>query len=731
MNFTAGGVVQLTGSVLESLNRKGPLSTLLLTVAFGAATFVHYADNIPATSGIVPLAPWLFDHVVIFSSLIVFVAYAAWVLGLGAGALVLAATLAMLALHIPLGESAALRGMEAAHVILAGLGAGVAMVAFGEWGEEHRLRERERTLLRASENKYRALVEHASEAIFLVDAEGHFLEVNARTCECTGYSREDLLEMRTIQMLRPDDPPRTLGEALAQGSSRREFVCVRKDGTEFLGDLTFSRFDLEGVPVALGIVRDITEERRLQDDIQAQQRELANTLNKYRALVEHNTEAIFLTDAKGHFLEVNPRACELSGYSRGELLEMRSVQLLRPNAAPRTLARIVARGFGRREFVCVRKDGTEFLGALTFSSLDLEGQTVVLATVRDITEERRLQDDVQAQQRELANSEQVNRAVVQHASDAIFLADTEGNFLEVNLKACQLTGYSREELLGMRTTQFLRLDDSHRTLAQIVAEGAAPRELVLVRKDGSEFLAALDFTVFEMDGQQVVLGIARDVTEERRLQAEILAGKQALEEGYHLHLHSLGLALAARNPYTGGHGQRVRDYAMAVGRRLGLPEERISVMGIAAELHDYGKIGLSDAILLKPGPLTPPEWAEIRRHPELSVSLVEHIPFLQEAIPIIRAHHEKLDGSGYPDGLRGEAIPIEARIIGVVDAYDALTTERSYRSAFSHEEALAILREESGSKWDPQVMQAFFQAMDDWVAPRTEEPAGADRVHLV
>ncbi|HLE80873.1 MAG TPA: HD domain-containing phosphohydrolase, partial [Dehalococcoidia bacterium] len=251
------------------------------------------------------------------------------------------------------------------------------------------------------------------------------------------------------------------------------------------------------------------------------------------------------------------------------------------------------------------------------------------------------------------------------------------------------------------------------------------RELVLVRKDGSEFLAALDFTVFEMDGQQVVLGIARDVTEERRLQAEILAGKQALEEGYHLHLHSLGLALAARNPYTGGHGQRVRDYAMAVGRRLGLQEERISVMGIAAELHDYGKIGLSDAILLKPGPLTPPEWAEIRRHPELSVSLVEHIPFLQEAIPIIRAHHEKLDGSGYPDGLRGEGIPIEARIIGVVDAYDALTTERSYRSAFSHEEALAILREESGSKWDPQVMQAFFQAMDDWVAPRTEEPAGA------
>ncbi|HLC29226.1 MAG TPA: PAS domain S-box protein, partial [Dehalococcoidia bacterium] len=617
------------------------------------------------------------------------------------------------------------RSLQAAHAILAGLGADVAMMAVGKWGEEHRLRERERVLLRASENKYRTLVEHSAEGIFLADAEFNFLEVNPKASALTGYARDELVSMNVRQLLLPEDSSRALPQAYQEGVGYRETSVVRKDGTVFLGQVAVTVFELESQKVAMGLLRDITEERRLQDEAQSQQRELANTLNKYRALVEHNTEAIFLTDAKGHFLEVNPRACELSGYSRGELLEMRSVQLLQPNAAPRTLARIVARGFGRREFVCVRKDGTEFLGALTFSSLDLEGQTVVLATVRDITEERRLQDDVQAQQRELANSEQVNRAVVQHASDAIFLADTEGNFLEVNLKACQLTGYSREELLGMRTTQFLRLDDSHRTLAQIVAEGAAPRELVLVRKDGSEFLAALDFTVFEMDGQQVVLGIARDVTEERRLQAEILAGKQALEEGYHLHLHSLGLALAARNPYTGGHGQRVRDYAMAVGRRLGLPEERISVMGIAAELHDYGKIGLSDAILLKPGPLTPPEWAEIRRHPELSVSLVEHIPFLQEAIPIIRAHHEKLDGSGYPDGLRGEGIPIEARIIGVVDAYDALTTERSYRSAFSHEEALAILQGESGSKWDPQVMQAFFQAMDDWVAPRTEEPAGA------
>ena len=582
------------GSVLEPLTKRGLISAFFVVAAFWVGVFFYYADDISATRGITQSMPWLFDTTILRSFVIIFVAYVAWVWGAGGGSLVLLATLAMLWLHSSFAVTDVARTTDNAYLVLTGVGAGVAVVAFSRWGEEHNNRKHEQALLVASESRYRALMEHSPEGIFLLDAEHNLLAANPKASVITGYSRDELVGMNVRRLLRPDDTPKAALQAFQEGFGHRETSVVRKDGTEFLGEVAITGFEMEGQRVAMGILRDVTEERRLQDE-------------------------------------------------------------------------------------------------------------------------------VKARERELAESEQVNRAVVQYASEAIFLADSAGIFLEVNLKACQLTGYSREEFLGMRTTQLLRPNDPHRPLAQAVAEGLYQRELALVRKDGSAFLAAVTLTDFDLRNQHVVLGIVRDVTEERRLQAEILAGKQALEEGYRLHLHSLGLALAARNPYTHGHGQRVREYAVAVARRLGLPGERITVMGLAAELHDYGKIGVSDAVLLKPGPLTPPEWAEIRRHPELSVSLIEHIPFLQEAIPIIRAHHEKVDGSGYPDALRGEAIPIEARIISVVDVYDALTTERSYRRAYSHEDALAILREETGSKWDPQVVRTFFEVIDDWVKPRTEE----------
>ncbi|MBI3978043.1 MAG: PAS domain S-box protein [Chloroflexi bacterium] len=314
----------------------------------------------------------------------------------------------------------------------------------------------------------------------------------------------------------------------------------------------------------------------------------------------------------------------------------------------------------------------------------------------------------------LAASEKKYRALVEHNSQAIFLVDVGGNYLEVNPKACELTGYSRDEFLKMNVRQLLRPGQVPTGLAHALNNGYAHGESAFLKKGGVEFLGEIAITAFDLDGHRVALGILQDVTETCRLQEAVRAQTEALQEDYRQHIRSLGLALDARNPYTRGHAQRVREYAVAVARRLDLPGDRIRALSLAAELHDYGKIGIPDAILLKAGPLSPPEWAEIRRHPELTESLIEHISFLRDARPIIRAHHEKLDGSGYPDGLRGEAIPLEARIIGVVDAYDALTSDRPYRSALTHGEAAAILQQESGTKWDPVVVRAFLETLRDW-----------------
>ena len=222
----------------------------------------------------------------------------------------------------------------------------------------------------------------------------------------------------------------------------------------------------------------------------------------------------------------------------------------------------------------------------------------------------------------------------------------------------------------------------------------------------------VDLTLEGMGCQQLQI-YAREIQEhfrqERRLRQDLEAAHQAVFEGCRLHIRSLAATIEARNPYTGGHVDRVRDYGVQLARRLKLSEEEVENFKCAAELHDLGKLSIPDSILLKPGPLAPPEWAEMRRHPERGEEMVQHIPFLKGALPIIRGHHERHDGNGYPDGLMAEATPLGARILAVVDAYDAMTTDRPYRLALTHQEALKRLREGAGSQWDPTLVGVFLE----------------------
>ncbi len=168
-------------------------------------------------------------------------------------------------------------------------------------------------------------------------------------------------------------------------------------------------------------------------------------------------------------------------------------------------------------------------------------------------------------------------------------------------------------------------------------------------------------------------------------------------------------ALEAKDEHVHGHARRVRSYAAAVGRRLGLGEESLEQLALAAFLHDIGKIGVPDRILLKPGPLTADEAAQMRRHALRGARMLTGIVGLEDAAGAVLHHHEHFDGTGYPDGLSGERIPLLARIILVADAYDAMTSPRPFRDACSHEDALARLEEGAGSRFDPEVVRAFVE----------------------
>lgn len=182
---------------------------------------------------------------------------------------------------------------------------------------------------------------------------------------------------------------------------------------------------------------------------------------------------------------------------------------------------------------------------------------------------------------------------------------------------------------------------------------------------------------------------------------------KALKDQNRQTIEALAEAIEARDAHTYGHSRQVTRYAVRLAQELGLPPERVELIDYAGLLHDVGKIGIRDYILLKPGSLDPEEFQVMKGHPRIGVKIIERVWGLRATLPIIEAHHERYDGKGYPNGLKGEEIPLEARILAIADAFEAMTADRAYRSALSTEAALSVLWEGRGGAWDPELVTVF------------------------
>ncbi|MEI6181636.1 MAG: HD domain-containing phosphohydrolase [Chloroflexales bacterium] len=203
-----------------------------------------------------------------------------------------------------------------------------------------------------------------------------------------------------------------------------------------------------------------------------------------------------------------------------------------------------------------------------------------------------------------------------------------------------------------------------------------------------------------------------------RSQLRIKRLTDQLERTEHV-IFMLALAVEAKDAYTEGHLRRLSSYSEQLALAAGIPQEQHKAIRFGGLLHDIGKVSIDDAILGKPGALTPEEYEQIKLHPEYGARIVHPMRFATEVEPIIRHHHERWDGKGYPCGLRGEAIPIGARIVAVVDAYDAMMTDRPYRRALGLEETLRRMREGRGREWDPTLLDLFIEMVEQH---RLEEP---------
>jgi putative nucleotidyltransferase with HDIG domain len=182
---------------------------------------------------------------------------------------------------------------------------------------------------------------------------------------------------------------------------------------------------------------------------------------------------------------------------------------------------------------------------------------------------------------------------------------------------------------------------------------------------------------------------------------------------YYQIIQTLTAAIEAKDKYTEGHSKRVELYAETIARKLNLPSSKIESIKVAALLHDIGKIGIEDMILCKPSFLSEEEWQKIKQHPDIGLRILEDVDFPDNIKELIKNHHERYDGKGYPQGLKGPEVPIEAYIIAVADAYDALTSDRPYRKAFTQQEAIDIIDKNKGTQFHPLVAETLIGAIKE------------------
>lgn len=276
---------------------------------------------------------------------------------------------------------------------------------------------------------------------------------------------------------------------------------------------------------------------------------------------------------------------------------------------------------------------------------------------------------------------------------------------------------------GLWLLDSIRRDHPETAVIMLTGFGATENAVECLRRGASDYLLkppkitdliraierALARRRVEMARRRYQKGLERRVLEKT---SELSNALREVENAYTNTLDALVAALDAREHETSDHSQRVVRYTLATAKVMGITEPDLGEIARGALLHDIGKIGVPDAILLKPGPLTSFEWEEMRRHPDIGFQILRNIPFLRLPAEIVLSHQERWDGKGYPRGLRGEEIPLGARIFAVSDTLDAMTSDRPYRMGTSIATARAEITRCSGTQFDPEVVRAFEQISD-------------------
>lgn len=442
---------------------------------------------------------------------------------------------------------------------------------------------------------------------------------------------------------------------------------------------------------------------------------LTETQNRYEALFE-NATAAFMFLERDRILECNTKCAEIFGCTKEELIG-KTIQNLSPGKQPDgTTSRKAALEHinkaiesGPRHFRWIhrRANGEDFPAEVAINALMINGKNYIQAVLSDVTVKERAE-------KALKESERSFTTLYTNVPVGLFRSDTRGagRLIEANPAMASMFGFSSPESILQISSSDLFADESDRKrMLDALRKPGELRDFIAEMKktNGEKFWASISARSFSSANTTLVDCILKDISETRKYEASLKKNVESLQKTIEGTVSAMSLLVEMKDPYTSGHQTGVAHLACAIGEEMGLSPDRIDCIRIAATLHDIGKLSIPTEILSKPGTLSENEFCFLKTHPKAGYDILKSIEFPWPVAEVILQHHERLDGSGYPDGLKGRDIMLEAKVIAVSDVVEATASRRPYRESLGIEEALNAVSEGAGIIYDAEAVRACIR----------------------
>lgn len=432
-----------------------------------------------------------------------------------------------------------------------------------------------------------------------------------------------------------------------------------------------------------------------------------------RLLVEESSDGLFVIN--GDRVEYcNEAFTRLTGLENGDIESVSARNFIEQMVFPEEKERFgkwwsQALDGGNSVFWGTVKVGNQIgiSALLTLSATDGQKKKVI-GILRDISE------FIESQSR-LREKERILSSLIEQARTPVFIVQN-GIIKFANPAVLDTFGYRPEEVIGTGVAEYLPEDIKVKIMELYQARLQSPDvsrrlEFSLLHKNGQQIEVDVDFNFIEYEGEPAEIVLAHDITEQKRIEARLEETLGKLRKAFGASISILDKMVGIKDPYTGGHQKRVAELARAIATEMKLEPEKIDGLRLAAQIHDIGKIIVPAEILSKPGPLSESEWGLVKNHVIIGYELLKDIDFPWPVVEIVYQHHERMDGSGYPRGLKGEEIMVEARILAVADVVEAMSSFRPYREAHSIEEAISEIKINRGRLYDEKVVDVCLDLL--------------------